>query len=983
MVAVFAVAICTLTVLVSRSFNDRIFQQLYTNSATVEGSFDFTIGIGNNNLRETNFINGTRALQVLDTFDNLKCAIRTASGVFIPKNPTVFLGYNDSNYIFDRSLYYLRFVAIDIKEEIKRGLINTSKVAPLPSKTLYSTKNLLSTLGLSTFPQGLVTRLNMGRFAEFRASYYNQSKVIVFPGFFSNYSYARTVPIIEESILMDSVSNGVPLHLYADSSTLLSLTVPYFANTRGEFPEFTKFIQSQSLTNYGSYIVCKLVDPMPFYDNYLIATTKGKIYAIGSKIIASLGTQSQAVFYPILHDYNRFTTDVQRILFISTIFSSGLTVLSLVVVYSVLKLVLHKHKSETAVLHVLGGSFLSEFSHLIFYTQLLAFLGVGLAYATSGLLFRLINATVAGASSDKQAVSFYAQQSISAWIVACSVGFCGPLLTAFLHAIYSYSSQVSLSTAIKKINDKLSDTSRSALRVLASPSVFSQAVLGGFSSVLGIVILLVCPQLIYEPSHPYTTFMFAVLLAFFIYGVAMLLANFSHLAELSLATLLLALERSWVRRLVKTKLKTDAESNRHAILVFSLTLAFVAIIFTNIQIYRNLYNFKFALSFANTDLVLISPFSSSKLVNYKRQMLTAKIPFTYSGVYQSLDRILSPSGIISISTHSTLSELSANQTISVITPNFAQQLQQGAVPPHYSTVLGNARDRDPIEVLYSRFGQSGTILSDFMAQQLNQDCSESTVSSASRLHLRLFNKDGAYATREVQCVASSSFFPGFNFTQNLDVERYDSFINIESLLHFLEDDEFNFGQYQITSWNTYQMVFVDVLSDNQIHLSKADFLLRSNLQNQGYIILENKNIMDKLIKSDKDFGRLYSGTLGFCIVLNLFLLSAVRYLSTASQTRVTGILRYLGALPSTLLRVSIYESLATVLVGTAFGLALCISVAWLVGKQSAILNGIPFLILLPTQLLYLIPVLSIICAVLASCLTQRTVLRQKICDLVK
>jgi len=313
-----------------------------------------------------------------------------------------------------------------------------------------------------------------------------------------------------------------------------------------------------------------------------------------------------------------------------------------------------------------------------------------------------------------------------------------------------------------------------------------------------------------------------------------------------------------------------------------------------------------------------------------------------------------------------------------ICPTLFPSIESSILPPEYTSVYHSSSSQ--LTTLYSRFGQSAAIVSSPVADSLGLDC---TNPNRSIFHVQLSDHFKSYHQLELQCIATATHMLGFDFTENTRTDKSAVLVNYESLYYLLEQEELEFNPDSDHDYSSYSSVFIHVKDSTPSSRAAAEHYLTTQVANieTGFVDLGNS-------KRDNDSRehKFYSMVVlvgALLLGLNVFVIIGVQWISCLEDAKDMGILLSLGTSKWTLIRTSLYQTLPPVLSGCIIGTGILLVLTWLAGHIAALLSDIPYVYSLPNGLMYTVPSLAILSALIAATLPKYYMLRQGIVDMLR
>jgi len=947
---------------------------IYLSATVFYGRFDFTIG--KTNFTDWKSYNGSRALGLLDSIEEIKCAARSFNMFAIAKRPSEFVGYDDGYYT-DSGLYQVASI-IDIEEEQKRGLLKGSPLRPLGPNQTYVTQNFLDRIKATT-NSGFVIRWKPFRIRELQTSY-----LILYKSRLprqTNSGYVRLDPVLIPAatpIIKDHNLALNQIQVVQDARTYFSsyriLGSPQTLSSQN----FTGFVRNSTLSDYANYIVCKLAEPNKLLREYGLDETKKIVYGLGNKIAHVLGGSAVRLAFFLLRELERYKDEVQSLIIISAFVSLGIIAISMTIIYVILGILLEKHQRDDTIIKVVGSGLGPLLGSMLIYVLVITLTSIVLSYGLSIMIYSAMRKGFSRISDyeDENEYTIF-KATYSNWITAIMVAIAIPLITLALRTLqFTSHSLVSVAKDTSNTQSIVAQIHKPATSF--SPLTSSTFLLATASATLSLLALTVLPYTLLNASTSSSTLTSFLLLTALILGLTILLANFSPILVFTIGRIICSLDRLWVGTVVETNLGVNRRRGRFLIIVFTLTLSLISLLFSSVQSYMNSIQYSKAIAYSGADYVFSKSPSSARINKLTKSMDDANISFSSSGIYDSLQKVL-PTRIYSFAKFKAAGlNISSEVAVYPVHPEIYRYLSGSLHPPQYTSLKHN--NIDPLQILYSRFGQAGAIISDNVAQKFSLDC---THKDKGVFHLNLGSTTHDYSTFQLQCLGSASYLAGLNFTSDPSVERTEALISLESFVFLLDEEEVAFGTQGLEKNLSFHTYFLEISSRSPQQLRQAQLIIQENNAQKSYDVLNTQEVVGEIEGIDGIFTTIYSMSIGVCFTVNFFFLILVRWMSTRDQSKQIGIMRCFGASTAALLRIPIYESASEVLTGTLLGLMISTSTAYLVSSSTSMLSGLPMVYSIPVRVLYLTPVLALLSGCLSALLPQWWMLHRPILSIIK
>ena len=976
LVSVIAIILAVLSTLVMTTLIDKSYEALYETTKDAGFIHDFLFN-GAKDAASHIGLNATRILDLLKPITEVKCMIRGNNIYAMPDNVAQVAGKDPSQFTFKNREYRGYAVLMEFEREKQDGVISMASPSRLPPDHVYVERHVFNRFGLSS-SQPIPIYLG-NRFIQYVSTAYTKKtrkRVIISPKIYPQ--YITPIPYDFNSVFSkNEVAWVVFSDLVFDYSTLAQTLK--FKVTSGDQADLNNFLQTQSLFDFCGSFACQLTRPLEVYNNFVFTKTRNKMIQIASKIQDKLRVDTLTMSYGTLDSYLSQEKMTQNILVQTTITTLGIIVMSVLIIYVIVDIVMHKHKAEAVVMKVVGAASHSLLGHLLLYLATVSILAILLSYAIS-LIFTSNIAILSIDNKNKDQSINRLNFNGRSWYAACAVAFLAPLAALFSQARDFFSptayslTRHALSKSREVATVQTSATGLSAQKV-------SQTAIAVFSVVLGIAILLFSPQILYNNDSPYTGVLQTVFLSFLLYGLSFALSPLSIILEPLFINILTIFEGIHINRIIRGRMISNFQSNRFIVIIYSLSLAFIALVYGNFSQQSKAYSEQELLGFAaDADFVAANPVSQSRVVTLNKYFHNIGKHITLTGSPGTLAQYLQPLGVrnTTIGSSGFNVTLLGTHTVSPISPSLFPMIESADMPSSFDSVYLDAGS--PLSALYSRFGQSGAILSSPIADSLGLDC---TNPNRSIFRLQLETSSTSYSSVELQCIAAATHILGFDFSANPRQKSSSVLLNFESVFYLLQDKELNFRSITANPNLVYPRVFVSVADKSEGSLQDTRAILIRSLNAGGRMLVETRTIKDAREKSVRTAEYTLRLSVAFIISLDLFILASIHWIKSMDETKDIGILLNLGTSKWTLYRMAFVQSIPPVLSGCIIGTSIMMFILWLAGHQAALLSDIPYVYSLPTGLMYTVPSLAILSALIAATLPKYYMLRQGIVDMLR
>lgn len=739
---------------------------------------------------------------------------------------------------------------------------------------------------------------------------------------------------------------------------------PYKNNANQYFP----FI---NLDHYATRIFFNIENRIQEYNKNDYINIQNMVLEFGSLIAYFVGYDQIMSELPILV-YLRATRFFS--LFIGLIINivvTILTILSIILIYSLLLTNVENRTFETGVLRMIGMQKIGIIQMVLMQAFLYSIPGLVLGLIIGQLAYLGINfalATVFEAPIPK----ILTPQSI---LLAVLLGVFIPILSSLLPINRALGQN--LTDALDSTRSKTKAVKYNIERASDNKISWAQIVFGICCVVFGFGVYYAFPLALLSFNVTLLLYMFFGVLLGMLLGLVLLALNFENILERILAYIFFFWENSAIRSLVLKNLIAHRIRNRKTTIMYSLSLGFI--IFVAVSFKLQISTFQYTeLQKAGSRLVITSTNNNLNRANV-RDPLTAKCnssPYIDGCAYIShsfnpeFASVLQPN-IVNLGRFRSYS-----QNMRAISPNFFSVADNNFLSVANSFSSGY----DLSEQLYTSKGSYRMILG-----------------SLYRDNLAIDNLDGKFF---FEVAHNTQGFPRYNYYYMKPM----AFLNAAPagvFSQFPSDATGAVIQNSFVSFPTFLKISNGTYDTIQnIPISKAIIRIKSGTKDsnidrlkrelssiiQGYSSLKVVDVQESLnplniASTVMDFFFLFVTIVA--MILCYFSLISSMVTNINEQAKEIGILRAIGLGKFSLTRIYIYESFILVMTASVMGVFIGVGVSYTMTLQQILFTQLPITFFFPWQISLIVFGSALICAFLSSCFPIRRMLRKNIVQILR
>ncbi|KAL0491062.1 hypothetical protein AKO1_009747 [Acrasis kona] len=656
--------------------------------------------------------------------------------------------------------------------------------------------------------------------------------------------------------------------------------------------------------------------------------------------------------FPIL-SYMRETRFFSMFLgLIISIIVTILTMLSIILIYSLLMISVENKQFEMGVLRMIGMTR----AGMIQLILLQAFCYAVPAWIVGVLLGQVSYVGVSYIlSRTLQLEELSRWVTWSAVLIATLVGMIVPVASSILPIM----------TALgQNLNDSL-DTNRSRTKAVkynierASENDISAVpiVLGAALALFGFCVYYFFPLSLLTLNITFLLYMFFGLILAMLFGLIVLSLNLENLIEFCVTFLFFFWENVAVREMVVKNLVAHRERNRKTTIMFALSLGFIIFISVSVDLQLNTVRYQ-TLRYSGTRLNILMEDMPSSMVRDRMEKYLKSVPHLVTD-YAYLSQELRYNEEQDRPDISNVGQYrSGVQRVHAVTPNFLQvagtkflkiHRQQPAEAPvgSKSPLMGSYEYSSSIdEQLYSKRGSSRFVLGatfiDYLGLREFTDY----------FLFRIMYRTGGYPNYVYKLLRPLAFLSGapvLTFSIFPLVYKQDSLVSFPTFVRLSN------GTFKSVREVPIQTMFIKTRDD----MDWNDFqYLKSEIQHiVGPEGLRMRDIEDELrplgIASQvMDFFFLFTTCVAMAICF--FSLVSSMYSNVNEQAKEIGILRAIGTKKFTVVRIFVYESFVLILSASVMGIFIGAIVGYTMNLQNGLFTQLPIDFVFPWKIVVMV-----------------------------
>ena len=159
--------------------------------------------------------------------------------------------------------------------------------------------------------------------------------------------------------------------------------------------------------------------------------------------------------------------------------------------------------------------------------------------------------------------------------------------------------------------------------------------------------------------------------------------------------------------------------------------------------------------------------------------------------------------------------------------------------------------------------------------------------------------------------------------------------------------------------------------------------LREVTDRVGGSVYDSRSLGESLAKADSVMALIFDSATYVAMGLCLFSLMASMFTNIYEQSKEIAIVRAMGLPGSAVVRVYTYEAFVLVLAASILGMCIGALMSWTMSAQRVLFTQLPVSVPFPWQLIVLVLVGSVVCAIVASCAPARRLMKKKIASVMR
>jgi ABC-type antimicrobial peptide transport system permease subunit len=673
--------------------------------------------------------------------------------------------------------------------------------------------------------------------------------------------------------------------------------------------------------------------------------------------------------YPML-DYMEKTTYFSLFLgLIVNIIIVILSILSLILIYSLLMISVENRTFELGVMRMIGTQRIGLLQ-LIFMQSLF--------FAIPGIILGLVIGQL-GYLATAYIMSFVFGVEISKGLNGISV-LVSVLLGLFIPII---SSILPIRNALtRNLTDSL-DTSRSKTKSVKysiersseGGVSYSLIALGIIGAVLGFGTYYFFPLALLSLNLTLLLYMFFAVLVAMLFGLAILVLNVESILEHLITFVLFFWENEAIRHLIIKNLIAHRERNRKTTIMLSMSLGFIIFVSIAFNLQVQTFNYGMAqqygtrLNIDSSGTALNDNILVTKLEKLCKEHPLIKGRFTYRS--RSLTTVYNENRVQSRGGYA-----SGALEIYAVPPNFLKVVRSRFLKVSEQHD-GDIRSYNIVKQLYTSRGSWSIVLGTLYKKYLHLNNGINTpVILTSRLDV--INGFSKYFYNLLKPMALLDSAPVFYFSKYPGNENQDALVSFPSWLRLSN------GAYSTVTDIPIAKMFIEIDSVNGAQVNRLKREIKSMIQDYPNISMSDlDDELSPIRIAIQAINFFFLFTAAIAMFICFFSLMSSQYTNVQEQTKEIAVLRAIGVTRFMIVRLFIYESLVLVLAASVMGIAIGFVVAYTMSAQSFLFTQLPLDPIVPWQIMLLVIGLSFIFSVISAVFPAVALVRLPIVTLLK
>lgn len=832
---------------------------------------------------------------------------------------------------------------IDSEKEKKMGFGREWPYPKIPKGSVYITEGISKILNLN---QGDVLMIQM---KELNSIYQNIhleipdstlipfqiSKIIEKPfGKFSNENISAI--LIEYETFIEYIYN------FIDPNYNLTQRI-----------EFSKI----NFYDYSTDIYYNLPNRIEYYKESDYDKIQTNLINFSSKIMYFLGFNQIDSRFPILNLLFNFRFLSLFLGLIITIIITILSILSIILIYSLLLINVETRTFELGVLRLMGMSKMG----IIIIVLLKSF-----SYSLPGWLFGLIFGQLSYLFIS-QLLSYYLEiqlnyfLSIKSILISSLIGLIIPILSSILPILSAF--QLSLNESLDTIRSKSKAVKYSIERSSDGGIHWPTIIIGSVGTIFGFSIYYFMPLSLLSFNLTLLLYLFFGILLSMLLGLVLLSLNLETLLE-SILTFFFFWENQGIQEIVKKNLISHRIRNRKTTIMFSLSLAFIIFISISFDLQTQSVRYETLQRFGTR----INLITLSSLKNHFNKINLLKNEKYIQDITMISNDLRSQTGLSNTIIFNLGRTKRAINSIKAILPNYFKVTGDQFLKKNLEKKSG----WDLSQQLYSKNGSQSIILGTTFEKLMNLNLN-------SIINLDLIINNNRTSRLLLKPLAFLSVSPGFRFSQFPLITNQDALISFPTFKRLSK-----YSNHPISSiYDIHIERILISLKSDVTFIDIENFKILISKLNLPVRVLDVEENLKLLSVASNVMFFFFIFTTFISMFMCFFSLAASMYSNIFEQAKEIGILRAIGTRIFIIIRIYIYESFILILTSGIMGTFIGMILSYTMSIQRTLFTQLPIPFIIPWQIIITIFFLAIFFSFLSSFFPIFILLRMNITDIMK
>lgn len=953
-IAIFAIAICVLISMVAQGLITKIPIVFYNTSAATEGEIDIIVEPSNSRQ-----LNGTQIRSILAGVTQNKPVFRIYSIGYMSKSAAKLEPQDNFFAGDDIEVVALKTFFLDIGTENQIGLGTKDALEETSHDEAWLSSRAANQLSLAEgatvnlrvqLPGGILRWLR-GRYFNLTGERYQQTKDYVISPF-------------KIRIFSDDLVGRFPDSEDINYAAILNIksVMGHLGPGFSQEPVMQQVVREVALEDWGDQMIVQFNNRLELYLNGDYNVILRTAVPLGSQIMNTLKAFDLTISMPLVSalEFTKFANAVISLTF--NMILAGVILLASYVINNIISMNIHSKVYHTAIQRTVGLSRGQLFNQILVYSIGFSLFGVLLAAPGVYGVFGWLNGSVLPGVNAGFTIQAEFRNTFVSLLLALLIPFfsaVAPMLSLMYENIAwsldkDHSKTLSVKVSIESQHDKFPWT------------IFMVSV---FSAALGIFIQVLLPLSMASLNVTIFIIVFFALMGCILFGLLLIFLNFSYLYESLILKFFIFFDRDFVKRLVRMNLITHRIRNRKTVLIYSLSLAFVNFLYVSLVMQQENSQTRALRSNGSRFNLEATAMSRAKfdslldVANLRGKVAWSAVGQNWRGLQEELNltaiTVMNRGGLVS-----------ANQRFYTASPNIFRFLEKDfekvSSPDPLPTTL------DPVQLMYTRFGSNGAIVSEALRKYLNIDCSNPRDTFAIKMTYSRSN----FEVKEANCVASMARFPGFRQSSRSGMVSGDSVFAQDAYLSLMDGISMPFERTL-----NYSRIHVQVTAASEERGVKER--IKTYQGSYGYGVFSFEDYV-KRFKSTSDIMLLLFNVLTvLALILSLFSLISTMAANIVEQAKELAVLRCVGLGKLAITRIFLYESVVVILTGGFIGIAIGLLLGSTIAAQNAMFTNSETTLAFPWSILITIVIFSFVSSLFAAAIPVWVFLKKKIVELIK